>query len=54
MTVPDELPALVKHENPDPIVHHHELAAGGHRHCDGLNHLLVAERADLGMIFIVT
>ena len=54
MTVPDELSALVKYKDPDPIVHHHELTAGGHRHSDGLHHLLVAERADLGIIVIVT
>ena len=47
VTVPDELPTLVKHEDPHPVVHHNELAAGGHRHGDGLHHLLVAERPDL-------
>ena len=47
VTVPDELPTLVKHEDPHPVVHHHELAAGGHGHGDGLHHLLVAKRPDL-------
>ena len=47
MTVPDEFPALVKHEDPHPVVHHHELPPGGDRHRDGLHHFLVAERTDL-------
>ena len=47
MTVPDELPTLVKHEDTHAVVHHHKLAAGGHGHGDGLHHLLVAKRPDL-------